>query len=93
LQTPILGSERLDLQVPHVTDDAILSAAPSGGVLALDRSGCAASALQLPGHGAADSSRNSARALQLLSNQRQAVQIHGQQFLTTVYLINALRGG
>ncbi len=29
----------------------------------------------------------------LLANQRQAVQIHGQQFLTTVYLIKALGGG
>ncbi|MGO8829458.1 MAG: efflux transporter outer membrane subunit [Steroidobacteraceae bacterium] len=29
----------------------------------------------------------------LLSNQRQAVQIHGQQFLTAVYLIKALGGG
>jgi NodT family efflux transporter outer membrane factor (OMF) lipoprotein len=29
----------------------------------------------------------------LLSNQRQAVQIHGQQFLTTVYLVKALGGG
>jgi outer membrane protein, multidrug efflux system len=29
----------------------------------------------------------------LLGNQRQAVQIHGQQFVTTVYLIKALGGG
>jgi NodT family efflux transporter outer membrane factor (OMF) lipoprotein len=29
----------------------------------------------------------------LLENQRQAVQIHGQQFLTAVYLIKALGGG
>ena len=29
----------------------------------------------------------------LLTDQRQAVQIHGQQFLTTVYLIKALGGG
>jgi NodT family efflux transporter outer membrane factor (OMF) lipoprotein len=29
----------------------------------------------------------------LLGNQRQAVQIHGQQFLTTVYLVKALGGG
>ncbi len=29
----------------------------------------------------------------LLADQRQAVQIHGQQFLTTVYLIKALGGG
>jgi outer membrane protein TolC len=29
----------------------------------------------------------------LLSNQRQAVQIHGQQFLTAVYLVKALGGG
>ena len=29
----------------------------------------------------------------LLGNQRQAVQIHGQQFLTAVYLIKALGGG
>jgi multidrug efflux system outer membrane protein len=29
----------------------------------------------------------------LLSNQRQGVQIHGQQFLTAVYLIKALGGG
>ena len=29
----------------------------------------------------------------LLVNQRQAVQIHGQQFLTNVYLIKALGGG
>jgi NodT family efflux transporter outer membrane factor (OMF) lipoprotein len=29
----------------------------------------------------------------LLANQRQAVQIHGQQFLTTVYLVKALGGG
>jgi NodT family efflux transporter outer membrane factor (OMF) lipoprotein len=29
----------------------------------------------------------------LLGNQRQAVQIHGQQFLTDVYLIKALGGG
>jgi NodT family efflux transporter outer membrane factor (OMF) lipoprotein len=29
----------------------------------------------------------------LLSNQRQAAQIHGQQFLTAVYLIKALGGG
>jgi len=29
----------------------------------------------------------------LLSNQRQAVQIHGQQFLVTVYLVKALGGG
>jgi NodT family efflux transporter outer membrane factor (OMF) lipoprotein len=29
----------------------------------------------------------------LLGNQRQAVQIHGQQFLTAVYLVKALGGG
>jgi NodT family efflux transporter outer membrane factor (OMF) lipoprotein len=29
----------------------------------------------------------------LLADQRQAVQIHGQQFLTTVYLVKALGGG
>jgi outer membrane protein TolC len=29
----------------------------------------------------------------LLTNQRQAVQIHGQQILTSVYLIKALGGG
>ncbi len=29
----------------------------------------------------------------LLSNQRQAVQIHGQQFVTAVYLVKALGGG
>jgi NodT family efflux transporter outer membrane factor (OMF) lipoprotein len=29
----------------------------------------------------------------LLSNQRQAVQVHGQQFATTVYLVKALGGG
>jgi NodT family efflux transporter outer membrane factor (OMF) lipoprotein len=29
----------------------------------------------------------------LLSNQRQAVQIHGRQFLTSVYLVKALGGG
>lgn len=29
----------------------------------------------------------------LLNNQRQAAQIHGQQFVTTVYLIRALGGG
>jgi outer membrane protein, multidrug efflux system len=29
----------------------------------------------------------------LLADQRQAVQIHGQQFLTAVYLIKALGGG
>jgi multidrug efflux system outer membrane protein len=29
----------------------------------------------------------------LLSDRRQAVQIHGQQFLTTVYLVKALGGG
>jgi outer membrane protein TolC len=29
----------------------------------------------------------------LLSNQRQDVQIHGQQFLTAVYLVKALGGG
>jgi multidrug efflux system outer membrane protein len=29
----------------------------------------------------------------LLTNQRQAVQIHGQQILTTVYLVKALGGG
>jgi multidrug efflux system outer membrane protein len=29
----------------------------------------------------------------LLGNQRQAVQIHGQQFLTTIYLVRALGGG
>jgi len=29
----------------------------------------------------------------LLGNQRQAVQIHGQRFLTAVYLIKALGGG
>ena len=29
----------------------------------------------------------------LLVNQRQAVQIHGQQFLTAVYLVKALGGG
>jgi NodT family efflux transporter outer membrane factor (OMF) lipoprotein len=29
----------------------------------------------------------------LLSNQRQAVQIHGRQFLTAVYLVEALGGG
>lgn len=29
----------------------------------------------------------------LLSNQRQAVQVHGQQFATAVYLVKALGGG
>jgi outer membrane protein TolC len=29
----------------------------------------------------------------LLSNQRQAVQVHGQQFTTAVYLVKALGGG
>ena len=29
----------------------------------------------------------------LLSNQRQAVQIQGQQFVTAVYLVKALGGG
>ena len=29
----------------------------------------------------------------LLGNQRQAVQIHGQQFSTAVYLVKALGGG
>jgi len=29
----------------------------------------------------------------LLGNQRQAVQVHGQQFTTAVYLVKALGGG
>jgi len=29
----------------------------------------------------------------LLSNQRQAVQVHGQQFATAVFLVKALGGG